>query len=227
MRERVARKAEGLDVPVIVIPNWSDLEAIEPSDKGSNKLLQNLGIQEKFVLMYAGNIGHPTDIQTIVLAADKVREDSEIHFIFVGSGAKLGWLEREVAKRGLINISILGQRPREEQNEFLNACDVGLISLTEGMLGTAMPSRTYNILAAGKAIIALTEHGSELATVITEERVGWYTPPGDPAALVELIESAKHDPELAEKGQLAREAAEQKYSPFIAVDRYREVVRLR
>ena len=226
MQARVSNKAKGLDVPIVTIPNWSDLDAIVPSDKDSNELLRKLGLTDKFVLMYAGNIGHPTDIETIVEAADRLRDDNSIHFVFVGSGAKSTWLERKVRERGLANISVLGQLPRDEQNTFLNACDVGLVSLIPGMIGTAMPSRTYNILAAGKPIVALTETGSELAQVIDEESVGWHTPPGDADALIELIRAATNSPKsLEEMGHRARHAAETKYSPAVAVAAYGELFR--
>jgi colanic acid biosynthesis glycosyl transferase WcaI len=226
MYQRVSEKASGLDAQIITIPNWSDLHAITPLPKESNLLLQSLGISSEFVLMYAGNIGHPTDIETIVEAADAVNDDPTIHFVFVGSGAKKAWLEREVDRRGLSNVSVLGQLPREEQNTFLNACDVGLVSLIPGMLGTAMPSRTYNILAAGKPIIALTEPGSELAQVIDEESVGWHTFPGDAEALVAIINAAREDPKiLLEMGTRARSVAEDKYSPEKAVESYAELFR--
>ena len=226
MRERVAEKAAGLDVAIDTIPNWSDLDAIVPCSKDSNRLLNDLGIVDKFVLMYAGNIGHPTDIETIVDAAEMILEDPSIHFVFVGSGAKHAWLERQVADRGLRNISILGQLPRDEQNDFLNACDVGLVSLIPGMVGTAMPSRTYNILAAGKPILALTEDGSELAQVIEEEKVGWYTHPRDPVALVAIIKEAERSrSRLAEMGARARSAAETKYSPAKASAAYAKLFR--
>jgi len=226
MAERVRKKSAGLDVPIVTIPNWSDLDAIEPTRKDTNELLIRLGIQDKFVLMYAGNIGHPTDIKTIVEAADTLREDHGIHFVFVGSGAKRQWLEREVAERKLHNVSVLGQRPREEQNIFVNACDVGLVSLIPGMLGTAMPSRTYNILAAGKPIIALTDEGSELARLIDEREVGWHIVPEEPEALVQLIREAMSDQgRLDEMGMNARRAAETEYSPALAITRYCELFR--
>ena len=226
MRDRVGGKSAGLDVPIVTIPNWADLDAITPSAKDSNKLLQELGIEKKFVLLYAGNIGHPTDIETIVDAAEKLSPEPSIHFVFVGSGAKHGWLVKQVADRKLSNVSVLGQLPRDEQNTFLNACDVGLVSLISGMLGNAMPSRTYNILAAGKPIIALTEAGSELAQVIDESKVGWHADPGFPDALVGMIKLAQANPyQLVEMGSRARAAAESIYSPAIALDAYAKLFR--
>lgn len=226
MKDRVATKSEGLGVSIDVIPNWADLAAIEPTERSANQMLTELGILNKFVLMYAGNIGHPTDVETIIDAAELLRHDDNIHFVFVGSGAKKPWLERQVCVRDLSNVTVLGQRPREEQNVFLNACDVGIVALVPGMLGTAMPSRTYNILAAGKPIIALTEDESELASVVAEENVGWHIPPRDAERLVSTIREAMSDrSRLTEMGQRARDAAIAKYSPAAAIKKYLNVLR--
>ncbi|HEX6280037.1 MAG TPA: glycosyltransferase family 4 protein [Pyrinomonadaceae bacterium] len=226
MERTVACKAEGLETPIYYIPNWADLEAVSPMPRSSNELLNDLDIANNFVLMYAGNIGHPTDIETIIDAAEILRDDRSVRFVFVGSGAKKRWLDREVSRRSLDNVFILGQLPRDEQNIFLNACDIGIISLVPGMRGTAMPSRTYNIIAAGRPIIALTEEGSELAQVIEEDDLGWWIPPGQPERLVDTIRVAMSDRHrLDEMGQRARDSAVEKYAPEIAIRRYKKALR--
>ena len=137
-------------------------------------------------------------------------------------GAKRKWLGQEIEHRGLSNVTLLNVRPtREDQIEFLNACDVSIISLVKGMWGSAMPSRTYNALAAGKPIVALTDEGSELALVIDEEQVGWHVPPGGVDALVGAVRAAAASCELEEMGQRAYAAALAKYSPGTAIDAYR------
>ena len=222
MHALLTAKTAGLDIPIVTIPNWADLEVIEPQTKEENTLLVELGIESKFVLMYAGNIGHPTDIETIIDAAEKLGSDDRFHFVFIGSGAKKSWLIDAVDKRELGNVTILDQRPRADQSIFLNACDIGIISLVPGMLGTAMPSRTYNILAAGKPILALTDKGSELAQVIDEEQIGWHIRPRGPEMLVKtIIEIFERKDELLEMGERARAAAEAKYSLADAVYAYR------
>ena len=216
------RKTAGLDVPVVTIPNWADLESIHPTPRDSNPLLEELGIADKFVLMYAGNIGHPTDVETIIEAAEKLRDRDEFHFVFIGAGAKKKWLDATVKERDLSNITIFDYRPRSEQNTFLNACDVGLVALIKGMWGTAMPSRTYNTMAAGKPVLALTEQNSELARVIDEDGIGIYVEPGDSDALVAAILELYDSPsELDKMGKRAREAALAKYSRAAAVEAYR------
>ena len=222
MNELFARKTYGLDIPIVTIPNWADLESIQPQPREQNELLTELGIADKFVFMYAGNIGHPTDIETIAAAAHILLDQKQFHFVFIGAGAKKAWLEKTVAERRLSNVTILDYRPRSEQIVFLNACDVGLVALIEGMWGTAMPSRTYNIMAAGKPILALTDEGSELARVIDEDDVGTHIVPGNARLLVEAIEKMYSTPsDLAKMGERARAAAVSKYSPGQAIDAYR------
>ena len=161
---------------IVFIPNWASLEEVEPLSRESNELLKELNLLDRFVFLYAGNMGHPQDLETIVKCAFELKDDPRFHFLFIGSGVKRKWLEREVEMHLLINVSILAARPRSEQKIFLNACDVGLVPLVERMFGVAMPSRTYNLLA-GKPILALTENDSEVARVVAEEKVGWAIPP--------------------------------------------------
>jgi len=226
MSELMESKTRGLDIPIATIPNWADLETIEPRPRHESQFLRDLGIEDKFVFMYAGNIGHPTDVETIIDAARQLDGDDRFQFVFIGSGAKKRWLVNAVSRKPLNNVTILEQRPRSEQIDFLNGCDIGIISLVPGMWGTAMPSRTYNILAAGKPLLALTDEGSELARVIDEEKVGWHIRPGNPETLVKTIcDIFERRSELGDMGARAYEAARNKYSLADAVTRYREELR--
>jgi glycosyltransferase involved in cell wall biosynthesis len=226
MKELFELKTASLGIPVEAIPNWADLDLVEPRPRSENELLKELGILDKFVFLYAGNIGRPTDVETIAAAAVRLKDNESLHFLFIGEGVKKSWLEAEKRRHGLTNMSILDYRTREQQSEFLNACDVGLVGLIRGMKGTAMPSRTYNLMAAGKPILALTEHDSELARVIDEDGIGTYVEPGDVDAFVAsaLKMSADHE-EIGKMGARARAAALSKYSPAEAVEAYAAALR--
>lgn len=226
MKELVAKKTEGLDIPIVTIPNWAELETVCPAPRDENALLEEIGIMDKLVFLYAGNMGHPNDLESIVWCAEKLIDREEFHFIFLGAGVKKGWLLKEKSSKLLGNITVLDPKPRSEQPVFLNACDVALVSLVDKMWGVSMPSRTYNILAAGKPILALTEHGSEIAQVISDDNVGWSVPPQQPERLLRLIEDiyARKD-ELREMGKRARQAALEKYSLAVAVKGYYEALK--
>ena len=224
MHELIARKLGEKTIPIAIIPNWAELEQVEPQPRATNKMLGELSLTDKFVLLYAGNMGYPNDLESIVWCAEKLRDDSRFHFVFLGAGVKKNWLERTVAKKNLVNVSLLSPRPRSEQTNFLNACDVALVSLVAKMWGVSMPSRTYNILAAGKPLIALTEENSELALVIEEDAVGWTVPPAAPEKLLQTIMTAFNArSELNAMGERARRAALEKYSLKQAVKEYLRV----
>jgi colanic acid biosynthesis glycosyl transferase WcaI len=226
MKELLEKKTEGLDIPIATIPNWAELETVEPLPRGDSQLLRELGLIDKFVLLYAGNMGHPNDLESIVGAAEALREDTDIHIIFLGSGIKLPWLQSEVAKKALTNVTVLPPKPRSEQPNFLNACDVAIVSLVSMMYGVSMPSRTYNALAAGKPILAIVDPGSEVARVVEEENVGWIVPPGNVLELAALIREIKESRErLGGMAVRARRSAVEKYSLETALENYREVLK--
>jgi colanic acid biosynthesis glycosyl transferase WcaI len=221
MRDVVLKTKAVGDSHVVVIPNWADVDVIWPTPKKENSLLDELGLTDKFVLQYAGNMGRTHGLETLVESAARLAEDSTTHFLFVGSGAKKKWVEQESERRKLGNITVLPNKPREEQIEFLNACDAAIISFVPGMAGISVPSRMYNVLAAGKPILAVADESSELARVVLEEGVGWVVAPNIPGNIVAAIRAAKANRALAEEmGRRGRAVAIKKYSLEKAIDAY-------
>ncbi|HEV8592770.1 MAG TPA: glycosyltransferase family 4 protein [Pyrinomonadaceae bacterium] len=221
MRELVERKTAGLDIPIETIPNWAE-QSVEPRPRNENELLRSLGLIDKFVLLYAGNMGHPNDMESIISAAEGLKDHPEIHFVFLGTGVKRPWLERVVREQAIDNVTILDPLPRSDQITFLNACDVAIVTLVNKMWGVSMPSRTYNALAAGKPILGVVDPGSELARVVEDDNVGWIVPPNDPDALREvIIDIFNKGHELLEFSERARTAALERYSLDLALERYR------
>lgn len=225
MKKLVERKTEGLDIPVEYIPNWAELEQVSPQPRGNNKLLQELGLEDKFIFLYAGNMGHPNDLESLTFCAEKLLEFEEFHFIFLGAGVKRKWLEREVSDKKLSNITLLDPKPRSEQNIFLNACDVAIVSLVNKMRGVSMPSRTYNILAVGKPILGIVEPDSEVSYVVEEDQVGWIVSPNEPEKLLEVIKQIYGERDkIPEMQKHARNSALGKYSLKTAVEHYKKEI---
>jgi len=226
MQELVDARLGGKSSKVTVIPNWGDVQAVAVQPKGENRLLQELGLAEKFVIGYAGNVGPLQGIENLFATMVRLRDQRRLHFLVVGSGRKAEWLRKSVIVSGLQNVTMLGHRPRSEQSSFLNACDIGFISLVRGMAGVGVPSRLYNMLAAGKPIIAAIEDNAETARVVREERIGWVVPPDSPQELGAAIVEASSNPAiLAQMGVRARAVAEAKYSLSQGVEAYRVLFR--
>ena len=211
---------------IVLIRNWADVDQIVPKFRGKSELLNELGLGDKFVLQFAGNLGRVHGIETLFETARKLSIiDKDVHFLFIGFGAKKKWLENAVIESGLSNVTLLPNRPRSDQQIFLNACDVAITAFVPGMSGVGVPSRMYNIFAAGKPIIAAVDEESELALVVREENLGWIVPPDHPERVLEAVLEARTNPDLvAEMGRRAREMAERKCSMHVVIDAYRELV---
>lgn len=213
------------NVPLVIIPNWADVHEIHPIAREQNTFLNKLNLKQKFVVVYSGNMGRTHGLQDIVACAESLGGDDSIHFLLIGSGAGHRRLEEQLKVRPMQNITLLGRQKREDLNDALNAGDVSLISFLPGMAGVSVPSRMYNIMAAGKPIIAVADSHSELATVVREENIGWVIPPGNLNELAAAIQAAKSDPRcVAEMGQRARKAVEEKYTLPVVIGAYRALV---
>lgn len=225
MKQLVIKKAMCSPERVSVIPIWADVGLIGPAEKATNSLLSELGLADKFIVQCAGNMGRAQGVENMLKAAELLKKDDEIQFLFIGAGAKKRWMENEVQRKDLNNVALLGQRPRSDQANFLNSCDVAMVSLLSGMTGAGVPSRLYNIMAAGKPVIAIAGATSELSLVVQEEQVGWNVPPDRPEKLVEaILEAQASSDQLLQMGKHARDVVEAKYTRTRVIESYIELL---
>ena len=208
-----------------LIPNWGDIEFVHPW-LGANPLREQLGLAGTFIVQYSGNIGRTHDLASILDAADTLREDASLHFLIIGWGALRAEVGAAIRARNLRNVTLHPPVPRAELPAALGAADVAVVALLPGMTGLSVPSRMYNILAAGKPVIAIAERDSEVGLLVEEERIGWVVNPSDAGALVAAIGEARRDPKwLAEMGARARRCAEARYSRQHIIDAWTRLIK--
>jgi len=205
---------------MVRIPNWGDIDSVSPLPRVSNAVLARIGASDKFVVQYMGNMGRTHGVDTLAAAALRLRGVPGLHFLFIGWGARKAALEAMVSDERLTHVSVLPACSQEELSMHVNAADLVVIAFQEGMAGVSVPSRMYNVMAAGKPILAVAESHSELACAVLEERIGWVVTPNDVDALATAImhAAAMLQDELLAMGARAREAAVSRYSkpPVIA-----------
>ncbi len=171
---------------VRIIENWADVDSIYPTLKEKNAIIKDLGIEDKKVLLFAGNLGRVQGLETLISWIKKISNKS-LHFIFLGEGAVKNYLLSYTTNNRLENVTVLDGLPRGQQQLFLNACDVSIVSLARGMKGLGVPSKTYNILAAGKPILYIGEINSEVGLLVEDNQIGWVVPPGDFERFKEVV----------------------------------------
>lgn len=223
MSRLVQEKSKG-KANVFVIPNWGDVVVITPTSKAENALLQELNLADQFIVHYSGNHGRTHDLLSLVEAANLLKDESDIHFLFIGEGSGKAEAVARAEALGLSNVTFRTFVDRSELNTSLNASDVSVVAFKKGMAGISIPSRLYNLMAAGKPILAVVDEDSEVAEVIREAGVGVTVPPESPQELAAQILHLKNDPQmLARMGGNSRKEAEASYSYPVIQQQYRKL----
>jgi len=203
-----------------LIYDWVDVDLVRPISKVNSFSIEN-GLSERFVVLYAGNIGLSQGLEIVLDAAAQFTTQPDVIFIFVGDGAgKIALLE-EAKKRELSNIRFIPFQPREQLPEVLATADISLIILKKGAAFGSLPSKTYSIMASGKPIIACLDLNSEASELIQRSGAGISIHPEDPIALSDCITMLKNDIELRKKfGRNGREYVEKHHSPENAAEQF-------
>lgn len=145
------------------------------------------GLPAGFVVMFAGNIGAAQDFETIIQAADRLKSHDDIHWVILGEGRTLPWVEQQVTGRGLVRtFHLLGPHPVEAMPRFFAMADAMLVTLRkEPIFGLTIPSKVQSYLACGRPILAGLD--GEGARVVVEAGVGLAVPAQDPQALAGAV----------------------------------------
>ncbi|MCB0192821.1 MAG: glycosyltransferase family 4 protein [Anaerolineae bacterium] len=192
------------DEKLVVIPNFVDTHFMTPRPR-QNTFAETHQLSDKFVVLYAGNIGLTQGFETIIETARQLSHLPDIHFLIVGDGTRRAWLESQLAEHALPNITLLPYQPRSVVPSIYASADLCLVPLKQGTAQETFPSKIYTIMAAGRPVIASADANSELAWVVNEAGCGWDIPPDAPNAMAAAIEHAYRQPEtLANKGQNGR-----------------------
>ncbi|MET6996597.1 glycosyltransferase family 4 protein [Chitinophaga defluvii] len=208
-----------------VVESWADIDDIKPAEKIENSILKELGIIEKVIFQFAGNLGRVQGLMELCTIIKDI-ENPEIHFMMVGNGALKKDIEQFIKTHDLKNLTLLDSFSRTQQQNFLNATDVGIVSLQEGMKGLGVPSKSYNIMAAGKPILFIGDKQSEIARMVSENNIGWCFENDRPKELLNFFNRLTSEDirKMKAKGEMARALAETRYSQQNILDKYGKIV---
>ncbi len=201
------------NVNIDVIPNWADTDFIRPLPKSENPFARKHNLVDKLVVTYSGAFGKTHDIESIIRAAELLRDTPEVHFMLIGGGTREQEVEQMVREKKLDNLTLLDLQPWEDLPYSLAASDCCIVCLDEGYEGVSIPSKTYYTLAAGAALLAVTADNTELADLVRDYPCGTNIPPRSPEKLATTICSYFAEPDILKAHKYeARKLAEKKYS---------------
>jgi len=193
-----------LESKVTYIPYGTDVDMFNPSVDGSS-IRAELGVDDKFVVLYAGALGQANDIDTILRAAKRLRDEDKIRFVLFGDGKERGRLGAEAERMKLSNVIFAGVRPKKEMPHVVASADVCLAILQDiPMFRTTYPNKVFDYMAAGRATILVIDGITR--GLIESSSGGVFVQPGDDAMLAEKVLELSKDPKRVwEMGGNARE----------------------
>lgn len=207
-----------------IIPNWADTDAVKPVE-GKNRFRVQHDFDDKFLVMYSGNLGLTQRLENFVLAAKQLSHDPEIAFAFIGRGARKAELQKQVAELNLLNVSFFDYQPRSELCQSLSAADLHLIPLTEELSKCLMPSKLYGVLAAGRPYLTNAVPDSDLHKITIQNDVGITVAPDSISAIVNAITELKAHPERQSRMRKnSRQVAETKFTKDQSIAQFRNLL---
>ena len=201
--------------------NWADEDAVTPLPAGANALRRRLGIEDRFVVAYSGNLGRVHEVDTLLEAARMLRDVPEVVFLMIGGGVKMRALQDLARQHALTQMRFLPYQPRTVLGETLAAGDAHVVTLLPQLEGLVVPSKFYGVLAAGRPVIFVGDPDGELARVIRESTVGLTVACGDGVGLVHSLLRLRDDPdERQAMGRRARTLFDQRFTRRVALSRW-------
>ncbi len=179
-----------------IVENWAVGEPIRPIPVQASALRRSLGVGDRLVVGYSGNLGLAHDYETILAAAELLRGDAGIVFLMVGGGSGMRKLKAAAHGRGLENLRFLPYQPRERLADSLAAADVHLVTLLPSVESYMVPSKLYGAMAVGRPVIFVGQSTGEVARAIARAGCGCNVPAGDGLRLASELQRMHDDPAL-------------------------------
>ena len=181
------------DTPTQIVSNGTEPSLFSPVHADPS-LRKNLGLQGKFLAVFAGNLGIAQDLDTIVETARLLRHEEKFVFLFIGAGPELAHIQAKVRQLRLDNVRFHPQVPVEEIPAYLLAADVLLVTLRNlSLFSIFVPSKLYDCMSCQRAV--LTNIPGEVQRIVEQSGAGLVVPAGDARSMADAMSVLLDDPE--------------------------------
>lgn len=235
--ETVNKRFKNKKVPkTVLINNWINEKEIYPLEKENEKVEEfkkKYNLENKFIIMYSGNIGLYYDLENIFKVIEKIKpgtktnDNKEVIFAFVGAGTILQNLKDYQEEKNMDNVVFIPYQNKDDLIYSLNAADVHWCVNAKGIKGVSCPSKYYGIAAAGKPILGVLEENTEIRLLIEGINGGLVSSPSDYETIENninwFINNADSD-ELQNMGKRSREYLVDNLTKDISINKYKEEI---
>ncbi|MGH7601517.1 MAG: glycosyltransferase family 4 protein, partial [bacterium] len=211
IRRRLVARGIATD-KLAIIPNGANIQIFQPQPELGKQRRAELGLDGKFVVLYAGILGVAQGMEILVDAAHRLANYPDIHFLFIGEGPKKAETVTLKEQLQLDNLTLLGEKPQKEMAGYFSAADVALVPLRKlDLFQGALPSKMFEAWACACPIV-LSVSG-EAQTVLAQAQAGIYVEPENSASITAAILDLKSVPAARrEFGRNGRRFVAENYS---------------
>jgi len=181
---------------IVTIPNGADIVYWQPV-KPDVELKRKLKLEHKFVVLYIGAHGISHALGRILESAERLKQFSDIHFLFVGEGAEKSQLIRQAKRSRLENVTFLDPVDKEGVKALYSIADVCLVPLRNiTLFNSFIPSKMFEMMAMGRPMVASLS--GESAEIVNKSGGGIIVEPENAEAVAQAV---LHFFQHPEKGQ--------------------------
>jgi glycosyltransferase involved in cell wall biosynthesis len=197
---------------ITVVPLWAnDRIPIINVPKVDNKFLQNNNLTNRFIIQYSGNMGQGHSLETLIDAANILRGNKDICFLFIGEGWLKPHLQEKVLEYGLEDSCFfLPYQPIEILPYSFSCSDIAVVSLHD--VSVSMPSKTFDIIRMGKPVICIADPKSSLFSFVKKNGFGECFTKDQSKDIAAFIQKAYFDSSFLVKYKNKSKECAQQYS---------------
>ncbi|EOU1118092.1 glycosyltransferase family 4 protein [Clostridium perfringens] len=226
MQETLNERFKNKKVPNnVFINNWIDEKEVYPivSHEEIDNFKCKYELNDKFIIMYSGNIGLYYDLENIIKVIGKFKDRDDIIFAFVGDGSVKEKIEKYSIQNNLNNVKFIPYQPKEKLKYSLNSADVHWVVNAKGIKGVSVPSKLYGVMAVGKPVLGVLDNGSEARLILEESNCGVCSEPSDYKMIENNINYIINNKEkIKSLGMNGREYLENYLSKNKSIDKYKK-----
>ena len=159
-----------------VLYNWADLKIFE---KKNNRYRKKLGLEDKVVFFYGGNLGHAQDMINIVRLARNMKDEKQAHFVLVGAGDEYQLIQDNIQSQNIKNMTLLPSVNQEEFKQMLSEFDIGLFTLNKNHITHNFPGKLLGYMVQEMPILGSINPDNDLKNILEEFNAGLITVNGE------------------------------------------------
>ncbi|QJA09402.1 glycosyltransferase family 4 protein [Romboutsia sp. CE17] len=229
MQETLRNRFNNKKVPKnTFINNWTNEKEIQPLEQNHPKIVafkEKYNLQDKFIIMYSGNIGLYYDLENIIKVIGKFKNRKDVVFAFVGNGTVKGKIESYVNENKLKNVTFIPYQDKADLIYSLNAADIHWVVNAKGIKGVSVPSKLYGVMASGKPVLGVLDEGSEARLIVEECNCGVCIEPGNYEEIYRKINYILENKEVIKSlGVNGRTYLEKNLTKDVSINKYKNTI---